>query len=162
MSSVKAFKGLHEIFLESNVIPKVRWIQDYISNEIGYIQFGIISQILHPLLTTCILPVAVLVVLNYNIFLGSARIVSNHDVHMSRIMVTIVTVFIGVTIPRVSFVVNLKIGVMLLYVESSLKVSKGFSYRLYYYTPCEASTLYIFLKWRVLIDNIGSYFKVHI
>ena len=61
-------------------------------------------QIVHPLLTTCVIPIISLICLNYSIFMGSTRIVSNHDVHLSRIMVTIVTIFIAVTIPRVGVV----------------------------------------------------------
>ena len=60
-----------------------------------------LSQIFHPLVTTCVIPIISLIGLNYSIFMGSIRIVSNHDVHLSRIMVTIVTIFILVTIPRV-------------------------------------------------------------
>ena len=75
------------------------------NNHIGYInyiQFGIFSQILHPLLTTCVAPILLLTVLNYKIFLGSTRVptTSSQETNLSTIMIAIVSVFMIMAIPK--------------------------------------------------------------
>ena len=73
-------------------------------NHLNYIQFGIFSQILHPLLTTCVAPILLLTVLNYKIFLGSTRVPSNssQERNLSTIMIAIVSVFIVMAIPKMA------------------------------------------------------------
>ena len=74
------------------------------SNNHNYIQFGIFSQIIHPLLTTCVAPILLLTVLNYKIFLGSSRLstTSSQETHLSTVMIAIVSVFIIMAIPKMA------------------------------------------------------------
>ena len=69
----------------------------------NYIQFGIFSQIIHPLLTTCVAPILLLTVLNYKIFLGSSRLPnSSQETNLSTIMIAIVSVFIIMALPKMA------------------------------------------------------------
>ena len=73
-----------------------------------YIKFGIIYQVFHPLFTTCIIPILILSVLNYKIVLSSKRVtssISSNDISLSKIMMTLVMVFIILNIPRTSLLV---------------------------------------------------------
>ena len=68
-----------------------------------YIKLGIISQVFHPLTTTSLVPIIVLCILNYRIFIDSKRAISNSsntDISMAKIMMTIVAVFIFLSIPK--------------------------------------------------------------
>ena len=70
----------------------------------AYIKFGIIYQVFHPLSTTCLIPIFVLCILNYRIFIGSKRTIShssNTDTSLAKIMMTVVAVFILLSIPKV-------------------------------------------------------------
>ena len=107
------FKFLSCVAEESNIfdskiivlIFQINIIKDlFRNNHLNYIQFGIFSQILHPLLTTCVAPILLLTVLNYRIFLGSARVPSNssQETNLSSIMIAIVSVFIVMAIPKMA------------------------------------------------------------
>ena len=86
-------------------LAKMDLVKNIFRHQRGnYIKFGIIFQLFHPLSTTCLLPIIVLGFLNYKIFLGSKRIISastNNDISMAKIMMTIVAVFILLSIPKV-------------------------------------------------------------
>ena len=68
-------------------LAKMEFVKNMFRHHRGnYIKFGIISQLFHPLSTTCLLPIIVLCILNYRIFLGSKRIIStspNNDISMA-------------------------------------------------------------------------------
>ena len=69
----------------------------------SYIKIGIISQVFHPLATTCLVPILMLSFLNLSILKGSkkkSRSTSRMDISMARTMMTIVTVFIILSIPK--------------------------------------------------------------
>ena len=92
--------------------PKILSIGEFISiNDISpdykniFIKVCIISQVFHPLTTTCLVPIILLSVLNYKIHHGSKRMVSSrlkNEVSLSKVMMTIVIVFIVLSIPRMS------------------------------------------------------------
>ena len=67
-----------------------------------YIIIGITYQIFHPLTTTCLVPILILCILNYRIIIGSKRMSASlqNDISMARIMMTIVAVFITLSIPK--------------------------------------------------------------
>ena len=74
--------------------------------EKDLIKAGIIYQVFHPLLTTCILPIIILSILNYKVFKISKQRLSSFtrmtfEVTMAKIMITIVLIFIILNIPRV-------------------------------------------------------------
>ena len=72
-------------------------------HSVSYIKFGIIYQIFHPLSTTCLVPIIILCFLNYKIFKGSRRTNSNNvDISLAKIIMTVVSIFIILTIPKVS------------------------------------------------------------
>ena len=74
-------------------------------HSISYIKFGIIYQIFHPLSTTCIVPIIILCFLNYKIFKGSRRLISSSstaDISLAKIIMTVVSIFIILTIPKVT------------------------------------------------------------
>ena len=90
-------------------VPKLLHVTDLLSaknfareNRHIFIKFGIISQVFHPLASTCIIPVFILSILNYRILAGSKRMSANsqNDISMAKIMMTIVAVFITLSIPR--------------------------------------------------------------
>ena len=90
-------------------IPKVLQVSDILSakhfsrdTRHMFIKIGIISQVFHPLATTCIIPICALSFLNYRILIGSKRMSANsqNDISMAKIMMTIVTVFIILNIPK--------------------------------------------------------------
>ena len=77
------------------------------NNERISIKAGIIYQIVHPLTTTCILPIIIFIILNYHIvkaskrrFLPSGKIAA--EISLAKIMMRIVIIFIILNIPRVS------------------------------------------------------------
>jgi hypothetical protein len=81
---------------------------DFVKNmfkhhQATYIKLGIIFQVVHPLATTSLVPIIVLCLLNYQMFLGAERTVANSttDISMARIMMTIVAVFILLSMPKV-------------------------------------------------------------
>jgi hypothetical protein len=86
-------------------LSKMDLVKDMFQHNRGnYIKFGIISQLFHPLSTTCLLPIIILCFLNYRIFLGSKRTLctsTNTDMSMAKIMMSIVAVFILLSIPKV-------------------------------------------------------------
>ena len=70
-----------------------------------YIMAGIIYQIFHPLLTTCVIPIIVLCILNHKIIKISKQRLSSFtrmafEVNLAKIMITIVIIFIIFNIPR--------------------------------------------------------------
>ena len=69
-----------------------------------YIKLFIIMQVFHPLITTCIIPIIILIILNYKIYTGSRRLLcsrsNSRDISMARVMMTIVTVFVILSIPK--------------------------------------------------------------
>ena len=90
-------------------IPKLLQVSDLLAakhfereNRHIFIKLGIISQVFHPLATTCIIPIFTLSILNYRILIGSKRLSVNskNDISMAKIMMTIVTVFIVLSIPK--------------------------------------------------------------
>ena len=84
---------------------KADFVKDMFRHHIAaYIKFGIIYQVFHPLSTTCLIPIIVLCFLNYRIFIGSKRIIassSNTDISLAKIVMTVVSVFILLSIPKV-------------------------------------------------------------
>jgi hypothetical protein len=86
-------------------LAKMDFVKNIFRHQRGnYIKYGIISQLFHPLSTTCLLPIYVLCSLNYRIFIGARRTIStstNNDISMAKIMMTIVAVFILLSIPKV-------------------------------------------------------------
>ena len=87
-------------------LSKMDFMKNIFKHNRGkYIKFDIISQLFHPLSTTCLLSIIILCFLTYRIFLGSKRIVcmsTNTDKSMAKIMMTIVAVFILFSIPKAS------------------------------------------------------------
>ena len=93
-------------------LPKVLHIGRLLSpmsryHEKNYIKAGIIYQIFHPLLTTCILPIFILSILNYKVIKISKQRLSSFtrmafEVKMAKIMMTIVILFIILNTPRIS------------------------------------------------------------
>ena len=76
------------------------------SNPQTYIKVAILSQVVHPLSTTCVLPVIILAFLNYRILVKSRRLNSStcrQVISMAKVMMTIVTVFIILSIPKLVF-----------------------------------------------------------
>ena len=71
----------------------------------NYIRSSITYQIIHPLTTTCIIPIIVLTVLNIKIFIRSNRINSSRiksDKMLTKVMMVMVGVFIALSIPKMS------------------------------------------------------------
>ena len=67
---------------------------------------AILSQVFHPLSTPCVLPVIILAFLNYRILVKSRRLNSStcrQVISMAKVMMTIVTVFIILSIPKLVF-----------------------------------------------------------
>ena len=90
-------------------IPKLLQLSGFLSAETFspssahvFMMIGITYQVFHPLTTTCILPIFILCILNYRISVGSKRMSLSlqKDISMAKIMMTIVTVFITLSIPR--------------------------------------------------------------
>ena len=91
-------------------IPRIMQLLDVLCSSenihISINKFGIIFQVFHPLITSCIIPIFALSILNYRILLGSRRMSasSQNDVSMAKILMTVVTVFILLNIPRMILV----------------------------------------------------------
>ena len=71
------------------------------------IKAGIIYQVFHPLLTTCLLPITVLSVLNFRIVTASRQRLSTYnrmtsEVRLAKTMAIIVIVFIILNIPKMT------------------------------------------------------------
>ena len=90
-------------------IPKIMQIGKLLSSirehKKNFIKAGIIYQIFHPLLTTCIIPIITLCILNYKVYTISKQRLSSFsrmasEVNMARIQIIIVLLFIVFNIPR--------------------------------------------------------------
>ena len=93
-------------------LPKMLYVSNLISeqhlsdenHQYNFIKIGIIYQVFHPFITTCIVPLGSLSYLNYRIFLGSKRLsVSNsqqQEISLAKIMVVIVSVFLILNLPK--------------------------------------------------------------
>ena len=71
------------------------------------IKSGIIYQVVHPVLTTCLAPIVILTVLNYKIVRASRQRLSTYnkmssEIRMAKMMMIIVIVFILLNLPRMS------------------------------------------------------------
>ena len=91
-------------------IPKILQISKLLTplfrdHKKHFIRAGIIYQIFHPLLTTCMIPIIFLCILNYNVIKISKQRLSSFtrmasEVNMAKIMITIVLLFIFLNLPR--------------------------------------------------------------
>ena len=75
-----------------------------------YIKLSIMMQVFHPLLTTCIIPIIILIILNYKIYSGSRRFLlvrpNTSDISLAHIMMTIVAVFIILSVPKMAMAIH--------------------------------------------------------
>ena len=68
-------------------------------------RYRFIDQVVHPVLTTCVAPIVILTVLNYNIVRASRQRLSTYnkmssEIRMAKMMMIIVIVFILLNLPR--------------------------------------------------------------
>ena len=90
--------------------PKILSIGDYFPLESmspvmqhTYIQLSITYQVIHPLTTTCIVPIIVLSILNIKILMRACRIQAsrmNNEKKLAKVMMCIVGVFIFLSMPK--------------------------------------------------------------
>ena len=71
------------------------------------IKAGIIFQVFHPLSTNCIVPIAILSVLNFKVVMASRQRLSTYtklssEIRMAKVMMIIVIVFVILNIPKMS------------------------------------------------------------
>ena len=68
-----------------------------------FIKVAIISQVIHPLTTTCIIPITILLYLNHSIYTSARRMnvtPRRRDISLENILVNIVAVFIILSLPK--------------------------------------------------------------
>ena len=93
--------NIPKIFSLTSIVSLV----DIFPDKDIYLRVGIISQVFHPLLSTCIIPVFILVFANLGILKSrrmsqSSQTRLSADITMAKTMMAIVTVFIILNIPK--------------------------------------------------------------
>ena len=117
-----------------------------------YIKVSIISQVFHPLTTTFLIPIILLTFLNYKIVLGSKRIHSNRlkkEVSLSKIMMTLVAVFIILSIPRMSLA--------LFEVSTIPNILECYKHMCRYYISSGRWVADIFIRYLVLLNSSTNF-----
>ena len=116
----------------------------------SYIKVGIISQVFHPLVTTCVIPILMLSFLNLSILRGSrkksqSRAMIRTDITMAKTMMTIVTVFIILNIPRM---------VLALYEVSTIPdIVQCYERNCYYYLSSRRWVMDILVRYLVMLNS---------
>ena len=142
-------------------IPKIISIGNFFNlNEMSsdmkaiYIKGSIIYQMLHPLTTTCIIPIIVLAILNIKILLRSKKIHSSRRIKreqiLARVMMGVVGVFILLSIP--------KMGLALFEVSTIPNILECYQRKCRYYISSGRWVSDISIRYMVLLNSSVNFY----